>query len=112
WYARCLLIRTERSGSPASDQYRRAILVAVSIESEPPLVKNTTEPSTGEMEATRSASARAGEFVRSWNVEYASSSRICAETASAISGRPWPMLQYQSEAVASRYRRPSESQMW
>ena len=35
---------------------------------------------------------------------------ICAATAAAISGRPWPTFAYQRLAVASRYRLPSRSQ--
>ena len=76
--------------------------MAVSIESEPPLVRKTFESATGASEATRDASASAGRFVRSPKVEYAGSARICAAAASAISARPQPTLQYQSEAVASR----------
>ena len=91
-----------RSGCPRSDQWRRTIFIAVSIESEPPLVRNTFESGTGAYEATRSASAATGGFVTSANVEYDSSCRICAATASAISARPCPTWQYQRLAVASR----------
>ena len=60
WYARSRRIRHGAPGSPESDQYRRTIFVAVSIESEPPLVKNTLESATGASAAT-ARRARASE---------------------------------------------------
>jgi hypothetical protein len=83
-------------------QWRRAILAAVSIASPPPEARNTRASSTGASAASRSASSPAGRLPKSPNVEYASSLRICAATASAISPRPWPMFAYQRLAVASR----------
>ena len=69
WYARSRRIRIVRSGWPTSCQNRRAIFVAVSIESEPPLVRNTRLSVTGASDATRSASSDAGRFEKSPNVE-------------------------------------------
>jgi hypothetical protein len=60
----------------------------LSIESEPPLVRNTRLPGTGASSETRSHSSIAGRFARSPNVEYAESLRSCAAAASAISSRP------------------------
>ena len=102
WYARSRRIRIVRSGCPTSCQNRRAIFVAVSIESEPPLVRNTRLSETGASELTRSASSDAGRFERSPNVEYAGSAVIWAAAASAMSRRPNPTLANQRPAVASR----------
>src|SRR5262245_39988019 len=110
WYACWRRINTVRSGSPTSDQYRRTILVALSIESEPPLVRNTFASGIGASCATRSASASVGALVRSPKVEYDASSAIWARAASAISLLPCPTLQNHSPAVASTYRLPSASQ--
>ena len=49
-----------RSGCPTSCQNRRAIFVAVSIESDPPLVRKTRLSVTGASELKRSASCEAG----------------------------------------------------
>ncbi len=57
WYARSRWISTARSGRPMRLQYRRAIFVAVSMESDPPLVRNTLAPGMGAMSATRSTSS-------------------------------------------------------
>ena len=69
WYALSRVMNMVRSVWPRSCQYRRAILAAVSMESEPPLVKNTRESGSGEKSATRSASSMAGRFETSPKVE-------------------------------------------
>ena len=55
------------------------------------------------------ASASTGRLVNRSKVWNVASSPIWARTASATSVRPWPMLQYQSPAMASTYSRPSSS---
>jgi AcrR family transcriptional regulator len=101
-----------RSGSPTSHQYRRTIFVALSIESDPPLVRKTFASGIGAIDATREVSASVGGFVRSPKVEYEASSAICAPAASAISLRPCPTLQNHSPAVASTYLVPWASQTY
>jgi hypothetical protein len=88
WYACSRVTSIVLSHSPRSCQKRRAILVAVSIESEPPLVRKIFEPSTGASEATRSASSIAGRLERLPNVEYAGSCISWPWAAAAISSRP------------------------
>ena len=65
WYAFSRRISTVRSGCPVIVQNRRTIFVAVSIESEPPLVRKTFASAIGASDATRSVSAAVGSFVRS-----------------------------------------------
>ena len=81
------LIRTVRSGSPISHQYRRASLAAVSIPSLPPELKKTLD-GIGARSASASASSSAGGLARSKNAEHASMRSIWAATAARISGRP------------------------
>ena len=88
WYACSRVTRSVRSVSPRSCQYRRAIFVAVSIESDPPLVRKTFESRTGASPPRRSASSIAGRFDWSPKVEYADRRTICRCAASAISSRP------------------------
>ena len=76
--------------------------MAVSIESEPPLVRKTLESGMGTRPATRSASSSVTGVTMSPKVEYVGSFAICAAAASPISRRPHPTLQYQRDAVASR----------
>jgi hypothetical protein len=83
-------------------KWRRAILAAVSMASPPPEPRNTRASSMGAWAASRAHSSLAGWLPKSPKVEYASILRICADTASAISGRACPRLAYQSDAVASR----------
>ena len=61
--------------APATLQYWRASLAAVSIASPPPRHRKTRESGVGESAARRSASSSAGGFARSPNVWYASSVR-------------------------------------
>ena len=90
-----------RSGWPAWTWAILASLMAESTASEPELVKNTRGSVTGAQVARRSASSSAGGLVKGSKQEYASSVRTCRATASAMSARPWPMLQYQRLAMAS-----------
>ena len=102
WYAFVREIRMRLSPRPVSTQYRSASLPAVSMDSPPPLVKNTFEARVGASSATRVASSSVGRVPRSAKLENAAISRICAEAASASSMRPWPTLQYQSAPEESK----------
>ena len=73
-------------------------------------MKKTAASGIGAIAATRAASSSTGSFESGPNVWKPASSRICAAARSAISARPWPTLQYQSDAVPSRYSLPCESQ--
>ena len=53
----------------AASEYRRASLIAVSTASPPPLPRNTFAPGIGASELSRWASASAGGFARSLNIE-------------------------------------------
>ena len=53
-----------------------------------------------------------GQVAMSPKFEYEAMLDICLITASPISWRPWPTLQYHSAAVASRNERPSSAVTW
>ena len=101
-----------RSGNPRWACPARAIFSAESTASEPPLVKKTRHPSPiagAASAAMRAASRSAGSFVKRSKHWYAARARICSAAASAISARPYPTAQYQSDAMPSTYRRPASS---
>ncbi len=79
----------------------RASLIAESTASEPLLVKKTLVPSAGARPATSSASSSAGSLVKGSKQENAATLTIWSRTASAISTRPYPTLQYQRLAMPS-----------
>ena len=76
--------------------------MAVSIESDPPLVKNTLASAIGASPATRSASAAVGGFIKSPNVEYAASSRSWRGNRVRDLGAPVADVANHRPAVASR----------
>src|SRR2546423_3303078 len=84
--------------------------MAVSTDSDPPLVRKTRLFGIGDREASRSHKASAGGLVKRSKVWKVSRTRIWAATASTISVRPWPTWQYQRLASASTYRLPRSSQ--
>src|SRR3712207_7396283 len=67
---------------PYTTLFRSAILVAVSMESEPPLVRNTLLSAIGARLATRSLSSIAGRFEKSPKVEYDRSEEHTSELQS------------------------------
>ena len=100
---------SRRSGWPARTWVRRASFIAESIASEPEPAKKTRASGVEVSDTMRSASCSAGALVNGSKQEYVSIVRICSATASAISARPWPMLQYHRLAIASINSLPSLS---
>jgi hypothetical protein len=81
-------------------------LSAVSIASEPELVKNTWPMPAGASAAMRSAS-RKGSGCPMPNDEAKSSSPACLRIASTMRGRPWPAFTHHSVARPSSTCLPS-----
>jgi hypothetical protein len=75
--------------------------MALSTASEPLEVRNTRAPSNGASSASCAHSASVGSLVNRSKVWNAARRRSCSATASAISARPWPTLQYHRLAIAS-----------
>ena len=88
---------------------RRASFIAESTASEPEPAKKTRASGVDVSDTMRSASCSAGALVNGSKHEYVSIVRICSATASAISARPWPTLQYHRLAIASINSLPSLS---
>src|SRR5882672_8802217 len=89
-----------RSGWPTSCQNRRAILVAVSMESEPPLVRNTRLSVTGARDDTRSASSDAGRFDRSPNAVAADQDQLAVSRYRCHVGERMPEMRHAGEATS------------
>ena len=63
WYDGWRLITTVRSGWPATKWANRASLIAVSTDSDPPVVRNTRASGMGAKSASRAVSRSAGSLV-------------------------------------------------
>ena len=96
---------------PFACQYASATFIALSTASDPELTKKIRLRSPGVSSATRVASSNCLGWPRV-NGAMKSSSRSWAETASAISRRPWPALTQNSPDEASISRSPRSFQRY